>query len=124
MFKQIHEDNRGKVYLLEYKGKEFLLLETNAGSARGGDVHKSTQYDIVLSGEIFWIKRMKKCGKKSFEILSEGDMTSTKAGVSHFMVSFSDSLVLEWLDEAEGPKKTYDTEFREIVNSINEMRKL
>lgn len=124
MFKLIHEDARGRIWLLNYKDKEYLLLETKAGYSRGGDYHKTRQIDVVLSGKIVWIKTGELYAGQDpeekgdhYQTLEEGDMTVSQPNYPHMMISITDSLVLEWLEIPEA-KKSYYLPYRKIVEEM------
>lgn len=109
-FKKIHSDARGNLYLLKFKGKEFLLLETNMNHSRGGDMHKSVQHDIVLHG-IVQFKFMQ--GKKLREkVLRQAETITFPAEQPHMLTALTDCLVLEWLEGSF--EKTFYEPFRRL----------
>lgn len=116
MFKLIHRDKRGKIWIAEFMGKEYLLLETKAGFYRGGDYHQTRQTDIVLRGSILWV--MKKNGYSTTRYMRERDINVNPPLLPHMMISITDSLVLEWLEEPQ-PNKTYYKSYRDIINEAN-----
>jgi len=111
LLSQIHEDERGKIYLLKHAGKEFLLLETKKDHSRGGDYHKSRQHDIVLSGRVVFL-----CIEHDVDVMveaEEGYKTTFQPQQPHMFTALTDCLVLEWL---EGPfEKIYYGPFRKLV---------
>ncbi|MEI6378316.1 MAG: hypothetical protein WCO55_01525 [Candidatus Falkowbacteria bacterium] len=47
----IHEDERGRIVRANFKGGKFNIIETKKGFMRSGDLHKSTQFDWLISGK-------------------------------------------------------------------------
>lgn len=117
MFKLINKDKRGRIWLCEFMGKEYLLLETKAGFYRGGDFHQTIQTDVVLHGTIRWFEDDGVFSHGRYMI--EGDININPALIPHMMFSITDSLILEWLEKPQ-QKKTYYKPFRDIVNRMNE----
>jgi quercetin dioxygenase-like cupin family protein len=105
--KLINEDKRGRIISVELDGKEYLILETKRGHRRGGDYHKSNQYDIVLKGKIRTITPQKE------DILQEGDNIVFISYQPHYFEALEDCYVLEWLS---GPfEKKYYKPYRDLV---------
>lgn len=48
----VHEDARGKIERKNINGCKFNIIETKKGFKRSGDLHKNTQFDLILSGKI------------------------------------------------------------------------
>jgi len=118
-YELISNDVRGKIWRLEVDGKEYILMYTVKGEVRGGDFHKSVQHDFALKGRVFFIE--KTCltcpdGKgENLRVVHPGQEIILAVGVPHMMVSFDESLVLEWL---EGPfEKTYYRPFRDKIEA-------
>ncbi len=116
--KLIHEDQRGKLIAIIIDGKEYLIIKTNEGYARGGDIHKSTQYDVVLEGEILWEENWH--GYNTEQLMIKGDMNTVEEGIPHMYTSLTDSIVLEWL-EGDFEKKYYKP-FRKRIKEIIECK--
>lgn len=116
MFELIHKDKRGRIWLCDFAGKEYLLLETKAGFCRGGDFHQTIQTDVVLHGTIRWF--VSNNTFTTHKRMVEGDMNVNPPLVPHMMLSITDSLVLEWLEKPQ-PKKTYYKLYRDLVNEMN-----
>lgn len=108
---KIHEDKRGSLHRILFRGKEFLIVFTKKGMLRGGDYHKSTQHDVVLIG---WMEfRYKKDGQEQIKTLKAGEMIHFEPGVPHMFTAKEDTLILEWLDgEFE---KSYYEPYRKLV---------
>lgn len=97
-FKFEGEDSRGKVWSFMIGDIEYILFFTKAGCMRGGDYHSRRQYNLVLEGAIDFI-RLYVLSIDSTEMNDSyynGEMTVTPANVPHYMVSITDSYVLEW----------------------------
>jgi len=96
---KLFEDQRGTIYKIVFKGKEFILFSTNAGHGRGGDYHESAQHDLVLAGEVEFRQKIGgEMGEEKTQNLGAGDLVKTEASTPHVLISKTDSLVLEWLD--------------------------
>jgi len=81
---KIHEDNRGEIFKFDIGEQEYLIIVTNKGCKRGGEVHDRNQYIVVLRGEI--------------EVMLY-DVDSKTESMSHYMTSLTDSVFLEWKGE-------------------------
>jgi len=113
--KQIHEDARGKIYQLKFGDREFLILETKKGFRRGGDYHKTWQFDVVLSGEVLFtyidIHRNPKISTNVKKL--QGEKVVFFPNEPHMLTALTDCLVLEWL---EGPfEKQYYEPFKKLI---------
>jgi len=102
---KIHEDKRGSLHRILFKGKEFLLVFTKKGMLRGGDYHKSTQHDVVLMGSMEF--RYKKGALDQIKTLSAGEMIHFEPNVPHMFTAKEDTLIIEWLD-GEFEKSYYE----------------
>ena len=107
----IHGDVRGEIYLIEIEGREMLLLLTKKGYARGGDLHRSIQHDVVIKGSVEFTFHMN--GRDYSLELREGESITFPEGVPHMFTSLDDSIVLEWLEGSF--EKTYYPPYRKIV---------
>lgn len=117
----IHEDKRGKISSIILDGKEYIIIETKKGYARGGDYHKSTQHDVVLRGKIFWEEQFDGVASASKE-LNEGDSTTVGIGIPHMYTSLTETIVLEWL-EGDFEKEyfePYRTRIMEIMENVEQ----
>jgi len=109
----IHEDERGSIHRILSQGKEYLILFTRRGYARGGDHHKTIQHGVVISGQVEY--RWKWLGGgETIKTLGPGEHISFPAGAPHLMTSITDSLVVEWL-EGGVFEKTYYEPYRKLV---------
>jgi len=88
-------DDRGSMFLFEYKNREFKLCEIKKGTARGGDIHKSAdQYDLVLHGVIELREMLN--NDERIKILKENDYAEINRGIPHILIAKKDSLIVEW----------------------------
>lgn len=108
----VYEDKRGKILRFFYKGNEYVLLETKEGYSRGGDYHKTRQFDVVLKGRIEWIETFDGVAE-SKTVLEEGNMNIVSPNIPHMFTSLEDSLVLEWLEGSF--EKSYYEPYRKII---------
>jgi len=108
---KIHEDKRGSLHRILFEGKEFLLVFTKKGMLRGGDYHKSTQHDVVLSGSMEF--RYKKGTLEQIKTLGVGEMIHFEPNVPHVFTAKEDTLIIEWL-EGEFEKSYYEP-YRRLV---------
>lgn len=120
-FKLVHKDKRGCLFVLEYEKEgqpyEMLLLTTDTGFARGGDLHDDAQYNLVLDGMIIWV--MVKDGNPVGRVCKTNDVIMTPPNTSHFMVSLTPSTVLEWHTAPKGSPRRKDKKYRELVDRLN-----
>jgi len=110
-FGKIHEDKRGSIHGLWKDGREYIVLFTKKGHIRGGDLHKSKQYDMVLNGEMeirYIINE-----KEHIRTLTEGDMISFEPTVPHVFIAKEDTLMIEWL--VGDFEKSYYAPYRKMV---------
>ena len=109
--KEIHKDDRGTLWTLTHNNKEYLVMETKQGYSRGGDYHKSTQHDVILSGVVVFT--FMNNGIEKTKSLGEGEAITLLPGEPHMVTSVTDSLILEWL---EGDfEKAYYEPYRKII---------
>ena len=119
--KKIHEDQRGYIYLVKdllEDNKEFTLLETKKGFARGGCLHSKDEYLVVIKGKIKFI-----CGDEEKE-LKQGESCVIPAYNPHAWIALEDSITSEWgitTEEKEMDKK--DPKLREIIDKANNKNK-
>jgi len=125
--KDTHEDARGGLYVLEWERagwpvptQEVLVFTINKGYARGGDYHKSRQFDIVIAGKVecrFLPLNPSFPGflqnEDVVKVLNPGEVVSFEAGSPHMFTALEASLMVEWL---VGPfEKTMYPPYRKIV---------
>jgi hypothetical protein len=114
----IHEDERGQIICFYLRGKEYTLLTTKRGFARGGCIHNKTEYAVVLEGIIeYHIK-----GRTRFTTLSKGENIQVPPETPHYIIAVTDAIMMEW-GAPPDQKKRKDKEFRAIVDKINEGKK-
>jgi len=108
---KVHEDERGSIHRILFKGREFIILFTKKGYLRGGDYHKSKQHDVVLTGKMEF--RYKINGKEQIKTLGVGEMIHFEPNVPHMFSAKEDTLIVEWL---EGEfEKSYYQPYRRLV---------
>lgn len=114
---QVHQDNRGEIHIITGDLKEcqeITLLSTKKGFARGGCVHRlNDEFCVVLEGKIKHF-----IGDNKPRILQKGQSIIVPKNTPHYIVSLTDSLIMEWgvTPEEKGEK---DKTFREVVDKIN-----
>lgn len=100
---KVCEDERGVIWHVEVDGKEYSLIKTVKAEIRGGYFHQSKLHDYVLKGRVLWIEKVcLDCPEghgENMTVLQTGDEQVTDANVPHMMVSFDETVVLEWLEE-------------------------
>ena len=116
--KRVHKDNRGEIYLLSgdlKEHQEITLLATKQSFARGGCIHRiNDEFCVVLEGTIKYF-----IGKNQPKIFQKGQAVKVPHNTPHYLISLTDSLIMEWGATSE-EKKEKDKSFREIVGKINE----
>jgi mannose-6-phosphate isomerase-like protein (cupin superfamily) len=114
--KTIHEDDRGKIYLLLgdlTSHEEITIFKTYEGYARGGCIHpESNEHCCIMEGEVEYIVGDKKIQCK------KGDTVFIPKNTPHYYISKKESLVMEWGATPE-EKKNKHIETRKIVVNIN-----
>jgi len=114
--KKINKDKRGEIWLIEgllSEKKEFTIMKTKKGFARGGCIHK--KYDegfFVVSGDISFTMGSTRT------TMSCGDFQMIPAGYPHMYESFVNSIVIEYGVPASDKKKK-DKSMRKLVEEIN-----
>jgi hypothetical protein len=117
-FELVHEDERGCLYVLTYNGNEVLVVTTNTGFSRGGDLHDDTQYNIILDGEVEW--RWLLNGKEVKKVFKKNCIIETAPNVPHMMVANTQTVMIEF--HSKGcPRRRCDL-YRPIVDDINKKR--
>ena len=114
-FSKIHKDDRGSISLLheDMKLDEVTVFETNAGYARGGCVHNiNDEYVTVIEGDVIYVT------DGLVEYMSMGDNLTVHAGMPHYFISVTDSIVMEW-GATPKEKKEKHTEYRRVVDEFN-----
>lgn len=119
--KRVNQDKRGEIYVISGDSlpfPELTLLITKQGFARGGCVHENhDEHTIILDGEVTYFKKGRAPSSlKADETQFSG--TFNPKGVPHYMVSLTNSVVLEWGAPAEEKGKHYKP-YRDIVERIN-----
>jgi len=112
-FEKIHEDKRGCISRFLFEGKEYLIIFTRKGFARGGDYHKSKQYDIILMGKMKFRYKNQSWNVEHEEILKTGQIISFEPNMPHLFIAEEDALLVEWL-EGEFEKSFYEP-YRKLV---------
>lgn len=119
----IHSDNRGCIYSVTEKplsSPEVSFLSTKKGIARGGCIHyKNYEHLCVIEGTIEYYFRLPNETEISNVILSTGQTISIPPATPHYLISLTDSIVIEWGCDLDEKKEKYEP-FRRIVNEINE----
>jgi hypothetical protein len=111
-FEKLYEDMRGAIFLIKHQDKEFILWTLKKGHIRGGDYHKSTQYDVILSGKVLVTSHIN--GKDVKRLCGENTIISFKPEEPHMIQALTDDvLVLEWL-EGEFEKQYYEP-YRRLI---------
>lgn len=120
---KIHEDHRGSIHSitgLPLKFEEVSFLETKAGLARGGCIHrKNSEHLCVIQGEIEYVYQLPDDEDPYYLRMSVGDAITIPPNTPHYMISVTDSIIAEWGCEIE-EKKEKHLEFRKIVLDHNE----
>ncbi len=113
-FEEIHEDARGTIHGLWKDGREYIILFTKKGHIRGGDYHKTRQYDFVLSGkvEIRYKNDISSVGEVILT-LEEGEMITFAPDSPHMFIAMEDTLMIEWL--AGDFEKSFYEQYRRMV---------
>ena len=121
--RKIHEDERGKIYLIlgdDLKEHEEITIFTcNKGYARGGCVHNiNDESCCVLEGSIKYFMS----GLKKPSLLIKGDSIVIPKKTPHYFIAQTDCVVIEW-GATPTEKSEKHVEFRKKVDAINAEKK-
>lgn len=105
------EDTRGSIRRIVIGDRSYNLLYTRRGVFRSGDLHRTQQFDHILSGKVeVW---MREGGTDRKTIYGPGDSVTIPPGVPHLFRFLEDTVMAEWWD---GPFETwYYRPYRDIV---------
>ena len=108
-------DRRGNILITSHGGVDYLLIHTNKGYLRGGEIHRGTQYNLLISGKIRWTT------PENEIIYTTPTLFTTPGDTPHMMESLTDSLILEWREyPIENPPNYYDPYRSLIKRSMEE----
>ena len=128
----IFTDRRGSIHAVTGEPlnvPEVSFLETKAGLMRGGCIHsENCEHLTVIEGEIIYYWRGH--SNRDWQVwnneygcfgltLKRGESITIDRNVPHFMLSVTDSVIIEW-GCTEEEKKAKHEYFREIVLKHNE----
>lgn len=122
--KTLLEDKRGSINIivgLEFSlFPEITLFKTNKGYARGGCIHsESEEHLVVIEGTIKYIYQ-EQLTKEIEEVeLEVGDRWSIPPNTPHYLISITDSIVMEWGPKVE-EKQVKHEDFRKRVDEWNQ----
>lgn len=121
--KRIHGDFRGSIFALENLEsadlKEIVILNTNAGYARGGCIHlKSEEHLVVIKGRILYHYIFPNEMLERIKPLKDGEGITIPANTAHYYVSDTDSIVMEWGPSVDD-KCNRHKEMRRMVDEHN-----
>lgn len=109
----IHSDSRGEIAVIEDAiQEEFTLFKTLKGKARGGCIHDSDEYLIVIDGSIKLV-----LNDQYFKV-HKGTSIFIPKGTVHYFIALEDCIVSEW-GVTKGQKGEHDINARKIVDEIN-----
>ena len=121
--KTLLEDERGSINVLV--GPEFLLMpevtvfKTRGGFARGGCIHQySQEHLVVIEGVINYIYEDQITGELEEVELTTGDRWTIPAKTPHYLISVTDSVIMEWGPKVEEKQAKFGP-FREKVLEWN-----
>ncbi len=116
--KPIHEDVRGSIRRLDIDGTKLNLIYTKKGFMRSGDLHKNTQFDIILSGKVE-LSTFEN-GKAVKKVLEENTFIVIHPHVPHLFVFLENTVMAEWWD---GPFKAWFYQpYRSIIDKNFQQR--
>jgi hypothetical protein len=117
--KSLYRDYRGYIERKNVDGISFNIIETKKGCMRSGDIHKTTQFDMVLSGEIEVWALMKSITEKN--IIKANTLLIIEPHAPHLFIFLENTLMIEWWD---GPFAAwYYKPYRDIINKHTKGRK-
>lgn len=95
---KIHEDCRGSIHSLtgDMNLPEVAIMKTVAGLARGGCIHReSCEYLCVIEGKITYHYTLPG-GSEVSRVMGPGEVICIPPMTPHYMVSDTDSIIMEW----------------------------
>jgi mannose-6-phosphate isomerase-like protein (cupin superfamily) len=108
----IHKDSRGEIIRHNINDAKFNILTSKAGSFRSGDFHPTTQFDLILKGEVKIT--MKKDNDDIVTIKKDNEFVSIPKDTPHLFEFTKDTVMIEWWD---GPFEIeYYKPYRDIVS--------
>jgi mannose-6-phosphate isomerase-like protein (cupin superfamily) len=108
----IHEDTRGKIERKTFGDFKYNIIETKKGFMRSGDIHKNTQFDLVLSGKIEIWTLVKGETKKT--IVESNQYVVVRPNTPHLFNFLEDTVMIEYWN---GPFETwYYKPYRDIID--------
>ena len=115
--KKVHEDARGKLFVMDEDGEEFAHLATiKAGASRGGHFHDEEEIIRILDGELdFMLTDSEGIGEEQRSSLSKGDEILLEAGMAHLLTAKEDSLLIGFLKKCR--TEVYKP-YRNVVESF------
>ena len=120
---KVHSDSRGSIYSITgepIKLEEYSLLETKANIMRGGCLHKKhSETIVVLEGEISYFYRLPNEVEINEISMRAGDSYTIPPNSPHYMLSLTDSIVMEFGADIDEKKVKHD-EFRKVVMEHNQ----
>ena len=119
----IHRDIRGEIFCFYKDGREYTLLTTRKGFARGGCVHpRSTEHAVILKGCVEYYVSYGK-GNTAIDLTyKEGDsILPIPPNAPHYLLALEDSMTLEWGAEPEEKAMKHPV-WRDVVEEINRRR--
>jgi len=116
-FEFIHKDYRGSIHCFYVGTKEYSILETKKGYARGGCVHgDDVEYFTILEGKIeYW---MELNGKMRCVVYNKGKSSWVPRGSVHYSLALQDTVMMEWNTDVQN--MVQDPLTRKKVEEINQ----
>ena len=111
--KTIQEDTRGKITLVTIGDREHLIVFTNKGFLRGGEIHDGKQTIVILTGRTLWTYNRSDINWNN--CLDEGDVKVIPAGTAHMMKALTDTTMIEIKECPRENPVNYFEPFRKIV---------
>mgnify|MGYP001595562773 CR=1 FL=1 len=110
-FTDIKVDTRGTILKYKIGSKKFLLVITEKGALRAGEIHNIDQYTLLLQGIIMVILKQK---NKDMQYVFKGrKKIKIPKGTPHYFRFLEDSIMIENNDE--NMTTEYYPEYRKLV---------
>jgi len=108
----VFEDVRGRIERLDFQGAKYNLLETKKGFMRSGDLHKNTQFDLILAGKAELWTLVDNVTQKT--VVGPNQLIVLKPHVPHLFNFLEDTIMIEYWN---GPFETwFYTPYRDIID--------
>ena len=107
------EDVRGKIIFLNFGKKNFHIVETKKGFARGGHYHTFPSHHIIISGSIEYREKNLAGKQETIKKIQAPETIKTMPNIAHLIIALEDTVFIESFEQ---PYQAINfDEYRKIV---------